>query len=311
VEPTRLRPLQVGEILDAAIKVYRARFKTLVKTVAIVVAPVEVLALIVQISAPLDGFMETDAGGTQSIDPAAVIGSVVAFLVVGVLGWLAAQFATAASLKVVSDSYLGQDTDWRTSLAFARQRLGSLVSLAIIYGLLLILGFLACVVPGVYFLFAWSVAIPALLIEDKRGLSALRRSRELVQGRWWPVFACIVISMILSTVISSGLGAVFIGITFAADSEFVRAFASGLSNVTGAVLVTPFSAAVTAIVYFDLRVRKEGFDLELLAQSMGTELPPELAPPQWGSDDPTGPGGVTPEQPPFWPPPPGWRPSGG
>ena len=73
---------------------------------------------------------------------------------------------------------------------------------------------------------------------------------------------------------------------------------------------TPLSAAVLTVLYFDLRVRKEGFDLELLARRLGVEpgtaaagadFIPQIVPPPVPSDD----------QPPFWPPPPGWRPRDG
>jgi hypothetical protein len=66
---------------------------------------------------------------------------------------------------------------------------------------------------------------------------------------------------------------------------------------------------VAVVLYFDLRVRKEGFELELLAQRVGI-APPEgttFAP----SPIPPPPPVLGDDQPPFWPPPPGWRPGGG
>jgi hypothetical protein len=57
-------------------------------------------------------------------------------------------------------------------------------------------------------------------------------------------------------------------------------------------------------------VRKEAFDLQLLAQNIGVEPPPGWAPPT-DVRPPTPGGTVGGEQPPFWPPPPGWKPGGG
>jgi hypothetical protein len=99
------------------------------------------------------------------------------------------------------------------------------------------------------------------------------------------------------------------------------------------VIATPAAAAFVTVLYIDLRVRKEGFDLLLLARRLGVERPPgqELPaflpePPQTGSRPPfwppppgweSGPEPVAPiepaaapasDEPPFWPPPPGWKP---
>ena len=69
----------------------------------------------------------------------------------------------------------------------------------------------------------------------------------------------------------------------------------------------PYYTAVLTILYFDQRVRKEAFDLQLIAESMGTERDPNapLPQPMIGQDE------YTPEQraaAPYWPPPPGWVP---
>jgi hypothetical protein len=313
MEPVRLRPLSVGEILDAAIKIYRARFATLVKVVFVVVAPVQVVSAIVQISVPSESITSTDQFGNTEFDAAALIGTLVALFGTAVLGWLAGQLATATSLKVVSDAYLNEERDWTDSLRFAKDHLLSLVWLAFLIGLLGILGFLACVIPGVYFYVAWSVAVPVLLLENERGFKAMRRSRQLVKGFWWRVFGCLIVAAILGSVVAGVFQGVLVGFTFNSDSELVRVIAAAIAGIASSVLVTPFSAAVNAVLYFDLRVRKEGFDLELLARSVGVEPPVGLSSPQsWGQDEPPpGSPGAGGEQPPFWPPPPGWRPSGG
>ena len=72
------------------------------------------------------------------------------------------------------------------------------------------------------------------------------------------------------------------------------------------MITTPYSAAVVALLYFDLRVRKEGLDLQLLARDAGVERDPDapLPAPLHGDE-------WTPEeraQAPYWPPPPGWKP---
>jgi hypothetical protein len=314
VDAPRLRPLGIGEILDAAIKIYRSRYKTLMKAVFVVVAPVQLLTAVVRLSLPTSINMSattTDPFGdttrTTDIDAAALIGTVAALLIIAMIGLIASQLATATSLKVVSNAYLGEEEDWRASLRFATSRLPSLIWLTLRIGLLAFFGFLACVVPGVYLYFAWAVAVPVLLLEDKRGRHATRRSRQLVKGRWWPVFACVAIALLLASIVGGAFQGILVGVLASTDSELLIAVATAIAAIASAVLVTPFSAAVNGIVYFDLRVRKEGFDLELLARTLGVDPTPEAL--AWAADVPAlGPGD---EQPPFWPPPPGWKPQGG
>jgi hypothetical protein len=69
------------------------------------------------------------------------------------------------------------------------------------------------------------------------------------------------------------------------------------------MIATPAAAAFITVLYIDLRVRKEGFDLLLLARRLGVERAPGEAPPPFLPELPS-PG----SQPPFWPPPPGWVP---
>ena len=78
-------------------------------------------------------------------------------------------------------------------------------------------------------------------------------------------------------------------------------FIAAVSGTAGALISTPFSAAYHTVLYFDLRVRKEAFDLRLLASGIGVEPPPGWVPEPEPAPLPTG-------QPPYWPPPPGWQP---
>lgn len=312
MDASALRPLGIGETLDAAITIYRTRFFTMAKAVGVVVAPVFALAAVVQVSVLPDSFFATDF--QPNFDPESEVpvfdagdfwATVAGYLVIGAVTFVAAQLATATALKIVSGTYLGEEPDWRDSLRFAFRRLGSLIWLSIVLGVLLLLGFLACVIPGIYFYGAWTVAVPVLLLEDIRGRRALKRSRTLVEGRWWPVVAAVVVATIVGSTISGALSALLVAVVATADNELLFATVQGVANVVSSIVTTPFTAAVVAVVYFDLRVRKEGFDLELLAREVGIEPPEGARPSVLPPPPPPARGGA---EPPFWPPPPGWRP---
>lgn len=307
---TALRPLGIGETLDAAIKLSIAHAATLAKIVLVVVAPVTAVTVLVDASAPGDpnDVLQVDpiTGELTTGDELWTFGA--ALGVSTLLALLASVLATGACFKAVADVYLGQTLDWRSSLRFAARRLGSILWLTFLTGLFVVLGTLLCVLPGIWLYFAFVAAMPALLTEGVRGRRALRRSRLLVKGRWWSVFATIVVAVILAGIVQGALVGVATIVVGTSTSTIGGSIASFVAQTLAATLTTPFTAAVTIVVYFDLRVRKEAFDLELLAHQLGVDPPAGAArapialtadpgrPPTDGS------------QPPFWPPPPGWRP---
>ncbi len=136
------------------------------------------------------------------------------------------------------------------------------------------------------------------MVEDEGAVGSLGRSRDLVTGRWWPFFGTLVVAWLLLIIVGAILGLV-IGAGSLFGGGAVSAGQLAASQVAGTVadvLVTPFMAVVITVVYFDLRVRKEGFDLDQLARRMGGEPPEGGGLP--GGSDPMGPGPITPPPPP-------------
>jgi hypothetical protein len=316
-----LRPLGIGEILDVGIKITTRHFWTLARAVLVVVVPLQLVASIIDLSATggaLSGANSeqfgTEFGTTEEIDTSEIWTFVAATLVAVVLGLLAQTIATGACFKAVADAYLGRTPSWRRSVAEVLRRLHSIVWISVLGYLLAIPALLACIAPGVWLLIAWTVAVPAFLTEGIKGRRALGRSFRLVRGFWWRTFAIIVLGAILASIISGALTAALAAAAFTSDSDLAIVVANFLASVVAGAITTPFIAAVTIVLYFDLRVRKEGFDLALLAARLGEgsepgagpPLPPLIPPPP--VVPPTAPTYEGGQQPPFWPPPPGWKP---
>jgi hypothetical protein len=286
-----LRPLGVGEILDAGFKIYTRNAWQLMKIVAIVVIPIQLIAAVIFLSTLEDPDALTGDGSIE--DGSETWGFIAGNFVGSFLGWVALTIATGAVVKAIADAYLARDPDWRESLRFAGSRWRALLWLAFITTFFTILAFLALIIPGIWLSIAWIVAVPALMIEDCRGLKALKRSFRLVRKRWWPTFAVIAIAYILAAIVQSMVGVLFgVAIVAGADDSLLLAVAvNTLLTAIAAVIATPFQAAVTTITYFDLRVRKEGFDLQLLADRIGGDVPeqaPYAAPTSYGQPQPYG-----------------------
>jgi hypothetical protein len=305
--PAVLRPLSVGEKLDVAIKIYLKHAWTMFKIVALVVVPVQFLSAFVTTSVAPDVVANGSNQVVTATDRADLNAFLVAAGIVGLLSLIVTLVATAACFKAVSDAYLGQSPTVGTSLRFALKKLRSLTWLALISALLLVLALIALVIPGIWLWIAWSVSTPALLFEGFKGTKALRRSFRLIKGYWWPTFGAILLSLILAGVVSGLIRALFSTLVFtdARDSFFLRSMLGAISGSISGVLTTPFQAALVTIIFFDAKVRKEGFDLQLLAQGMGSDASLGAAPDFFPPPPPPAPS----ETPPYWPPPPGWQPS--
>lgn len=308
-----LRPLRVGEILDVAIKIYTRNARTLWKIVAIVVFPVYVLSGIVTLSTLPDEFLDpqfgTQPGSFRNLENE-IWTMVGAQLFLALVTMVTVTIATGACMKAISDIYVGATPETRSSLRFAARRVHSLVWITFLTFFFGALAAVALIAPGVWLWFAWTVAPPVLLVEGLKGTKALGRSFQLVKGRWWPVFGAVVVGYLLSGIVSGAISAITLPLVLsdAGESALLTTVVNTIVNTIAGVLVTPFNAALVAVVYFDLRVRKEGFDLELLAERIGSAPDPSRRP-DYLPPPPAQPGGD--EQPPYWPPPPGWKPSGG
>jgi hypothetical protein len=306
-----LRPLRVGEILDAGIKVYLRNARTLMGLTAVVVVPFQLLSAVILLSTVSNssdvprGFV--GASSSNTTDAAASLG---ATAILGITGVVISLLTTAACVKAVSDIYLGQNADLRTSLRFALRRLASLLWLEILLGFGVVLAAIALILPGIWLYVAWSVATPALLIEGCRGRRALGRSFRLVRGRWWPTAGVLFVAAVMVALVGGAIQAGLVALSLAGDrgSVVLAVVVVSLAAAVSAVLTRPFQAAVTTVLYYDLRVRHEGYDVTLLAEQLGLE--PAAIPA--GALAGAGPESVgQPGGPPFWPPPPDWSPPAG
>jgi hypothetical protein len=293
-----LRPLGVLEVLDTATKLYRSQVLNLWMAVAIIIVPLQIVQFLIE-RAELSNVVLIN--GTLYAQPGGSTGGILPQLLTSLLGLLAELISVGAIFKLLLDAYLGRTVDLRESLSYAASKLGSLLWLAILSVIFVAIGFVLLIVPGVWALVALTVSVPVLMFEGLTGLAAMQRSRQLVSGFWWSTFGRLICAYIIYTVVLLVLitivGAVINGAAGSSVTFFL--LLGTIAGVIGAVVATPFISAVVAVIYIDLRVRKEALDLELLAGGLGYDgsasgspfgsplgPPSPFGPPQPGSYDP-------------------------
>jgi hypothetical protein len=293
----QLRPLSIGEMLDAGFKLFRQRFGTLMVCVLVPVVPLSIISTLIVASVDDTAFdVNAPASDSGSAD--------VANLIDNVLSGAAAAIAIAACFKVISSAYLGERADAGESLRYGLSRLLPLIVAYFVMSIAIGLGLVALLIPGIFLAIKWSMTFPAIVAERAGPFAAMGRSWDLTRGHWWRTFGTLLVVLLISFVLAFAILVALGAAVASSDSISEVAFAVLLTAVTIIVLAVlyPLTASIVTVIYYDLRVRNEGFDLQLLARGVGAdatrfETAPERPGPASFPPPPSGGGFAPPEDP--------------
>lgn len=140
---------------------------------------------------------------------------------------------------------------------------------------LLILMVISALVSSYLLYIKFSVAPPAMVLENLGVFASIGRSWSLTRGNFWRLFGI----NILTTIITSMVAGIFVGIADALGAIFIVVGSSSPEDMLASLnttyilimvmstiaqlLILPFTSSVNALLYIDLRMRKEGLDVEL------------------------------------------------
>jgi hypothetical protein len=271
-----LRPLSLGEILDRTFTLYRSHFLLFFGIAAI--PQLLVLALqLFQVFLGLTAATPGTPGAAPVIRPALTGASIVvgfATLIVLSIAYLLSQGATVSA---VAELYLGRTPGIGESFRKVRGDLGTLYGVALLNGLVVLVGFILLVIPGIYLLCRLMIAVPAAVLENLGPRSSLERSMALTKGSAGRAF----LIFLLYIVLVFALALLFqVPISFALVAargnppmlRLVLAVAN-VFNALSTTLVMPVFTIAASAFYFDLRVRKEAFDLQMMMNPGGAIAP--------------------------------------
>lgn len=312
-QASQLRPLGFGELLDRAIKLVMRNFKAFFLPVLVISLVVGVVgtsllfavfpALFVFDPTAIEGVGAEGPLPTSPLEIGALIG---AGTVTATLQWLGFLLAAGACFRAIQVAYAGGVPEAGEAARTSLRRLHSVFWLGLIYGLVsfglyigmsIVIGILVgvvtsagvplavAIVVGVlvgvgvaalwwWIVVRWSVALPALFTEDLRGTKALARSWSLTRGRGWVIFGLLIITVLLVGVLYVVVFALTTGLAFVgAESIVAQLIINVVAGAVFNVVSVPVLAALLGAIYYDLRVRKEGFDLELVAGRVAAGVP--------------------------------------
>lgn len=231
----RFQPQTASDVLVKAFELYRADWLQYLMVSAVLVIPVSLLQL-----GALQAVPETPT------DPEVFSGPAIAASLIGVVLSLFAQLVvTGALTRSGVGAMAGQPVGAAEGLRNGMARVGPLLLVVVLQALAVLAGLIALVIPGLIIGVLLSVSVPAFVVENRRGSAALSRSWHLVKPAFWHSVAVVVLAAIFTAIVSEILGRLG-GESIAGQWVF---------STIGVLLVIPFTALVTAVLYVELRAR--------------------------------------------------------
>jgi len=280
-----LRPLRLGELLDQAIRLYRRNFVTFIGIIAVIYIPLMILqtASTTLMTSSL-GSLATASRPEEIFTNYAYWGGVLSTLVITFVQFILVQgIATGALTRAVADNYLGKQTSILDAYRGIKDSWVSLLGALLIIVLLFIALFIWWLVPCIgwftglgmmaFLMAAVSPLVAPVVVLEKQGaFASIRRAWDLARRRFWPVLGTVFVLYLFSLLIVNGPAAIANALLTLAIGSFgdptagivVTTIIQSLVSLVFVLLYYPLQMAAFTLIYFDLRVRTEGFDIALL-----------------------------------------------
>jgi len=278
-----IRPMNFGEILDGALMIYRRHFGLFLK-LALAALSVPVLLFV---------YFGLRAVSEVMVNP---VRTLLFLFPVGILYYIATLVLTAGTIRIISDSYLGRAPRLQDALALGISKILPLIAVglgkAIVLGLIMVgagavAGIFGAVLKGsalgvllivtfvcvalwftIFVACGYGVTTPVVVLEElSSSFDAFSRSWDLTRNFKLKVLGLAVVAFLLCNFLPSQV------LQAIANAVMRTAPAAGIALTALAVILplilAPVIAAVITLMYYDLRVRREAFDLQVLGQRLG------------------------------------------
>lgn len=294
-------PMSVGQIIDNALRIYKLRFLRFVTITAVVHVPIMLISIIFaailqqnvwsgstyssEVISPEKQYhySETVTREKEHTFPnpmpqfsphVLIAGSIIAILFY-IIGYVLCQ---AALTNCVSEYYMGRDISVKAAYQRVLPQFMTLIIAGILVMLIIMFGFILLIVPGIIFMFWYALTTPSIIVEQLSATEGMQRSKFLTSGNLGKIFGVSFIIFVITIVIAMPIsicGNILIAPIFS-QNTIMHVIAQEFTELIANILITPVGAITYILLYYDLRIRKEGFDLEMLAKSLNTENDPAL-----------------------------------
>jgi hypothetical protein len=252
----RFEAMTTGVLLDRAFRLYTSNFSLMLGITAAAYVPFYLIMVIIESRVGVN--VQTPSGGLSTL----------LFQIVFMILWASIAFpiASGAATYAISERYLGNDVTIGEALRLALSRFWTLSVAQITATIRVMFGLLLLIVPGILWLLSYTLVVPVILVENQKATASLRRSRDLVKGHRGKVFCVMFVINLLQGIPILGVNMIS-GMLFNIDSGSGAVLNSAIINLVS-IFLTPLGIVATILLYYDMRIRKEGFDLEMLSRAI-------------------------------------------
>lgn len=248
-----IKAMTVGEILDNTFKLFKDQFKSYMSIVLIAALITLGLGIFALILYYLFGQI------------AAVI-SMVITLILAIGVYMA---MVGGVIKKASEQISGREISGMEALQFGKSKLWVLFLGMLLYSIVIAFGGILLLIPGIYLAVSCGLFMQIVTIEEIGAWSALKRSRELISGSWWRCFGIMFLITILVSILSVLVQLpVLVAIKLIFGQSMFGEIVRIIFDVCVSSLITPLSLIAATLLYYDLRVRKENLDLQMMVNDL-------------------------------------------
>jgi hypothetical protein len=153
---------------------------------------------------------------------------------------------------------------WQDGLRFGLSRVLPMLGWSIATGLLVIVGYVFCLLPGIYFAVVFYGTLTGV-VAFERPSSVVNRCFELMKGNWWEIFARFLLVGVARAIVSFGVGLLSGGFSLAARRSRASSFGSIIASKVTNVPFTMFVSVAAVVTYAELRRKLEPISSAQLA----------------------------------------------
>ena len=257
----QIRSLSLGGVLDQAVAITKNHFGPLLAIVVITLTPFTLIAnAIITIIAPMPVMPPKPTPQDMQVFMDGFVKTMSLLAMVALPSMLAAAICNAAIVRAIADVYLGQSFAPLPAIRSSFRRILPLIGTWIVFFLAYMVGLMLCFIPGILVLLWYSLATQIVVIEGISGIAAMNRSKALMKGNVAEFFALLLVMGLASMAVNMVAGII-------PQLQLRMAVAAVIQSV-----FTVFSSAAMVVFYFSARCKNEQFDLQLLADNVGTEV---------------------------------------
>ena len=270
--PLRLRPLEIGDLLDETFRIYRRHFLLFAGISVILAIPAAGLQGY-SFFTVFGSFLQSTTSG-QTFNFNSLLPSLIVIAIGYVISVLLSPYSYGAVIYAACESALGRPVTVWDALRGVTRRYFAILGYLLLVALM---GVLFCLLPlWIWIWVGWVAVLPVMFVENVGLGRAMGRSWQLVQGRWWRTFLVLLLVVLVwyfARIALEAFIALANGLIGVVVSTYVVLAISQAAAIIVAALVNPILQIAVVLIYFDLRVRREALDLFQLAQHVSASQP--------------------------------------